>query len=265
MSGLSSRATSLALASSLLLACSREGSASRKGEPLRVAAAADLSIAFREVGEAFERQSGKRVSFSFGSTGLLAKQIEGGAPFDVFAAANAAFADDVVKSGACWGDTKRPYARGRVVVWAKDEAHLPRGLSDLADPRFAKLALANPEHAPYGRAAQQAMARSGVWSAVQPRAVYGENVQQALTFAESGNADVALVALSVAIASPGKYLLIDEALHDPLDQEMVLCKGGARGGKPNEGRAFMEFVSSDAGRAIMKKYGFLLPGEQPAK
>jgi molybdate transport system substrate-binding protein len=251
----------------LLVACSRDGSgsASRKGEPVRVAAAADLSIAFREIGEAFEKQSGKKVSFSFGSTGLLAKQIEEGAPYDVFAAANASFADAVVKSGACWGDTKRPYARGRVVIWAKDEAHLPKDLADLKDPRFTKLAIANPEHAPYGKAAQQALARSGAWSSIQPRAVYGENVQQTLTFAQSGNADVALVALSVAIATPGKYLLIDDALHDPLDQEMVLCKGGARGGKPNEGRAFMEFVSSDAGRAIMKKYGFLLPGETPAK
>jgi molybdate transport system substrate-binding protein len=245
----------------LVAGCSRGGGSSKKGEPLHVAAAADLSIAFTEIGQAFEKQSGKRVSFSFGSTGLLAKQIEQGAPFDVFASANAAFADEVVERGACFGDTLRPYAQGRLVIWAKDEAHLPKSVDDLRDAKFARLAIANPEHAPYGKAAQQALVKAGVWSSLEPRAVFGENVQQTLMFAQTGNTDVAIVALSIAIASKGKYIPIDPSLHEPLDQKMVLCKGGPGGGKPNEGRAFMDFVSSDAGRAIMTKYGFLLPGE----
>jgi molybdate transport system substrate-binding protein len=96
---------------------------------------------------------------------------------------------------------------------------------------------------------------------VKPRAVYGENVQQTIMFAKSGNADVAIVALSLAITSPGGYVAIDPALHEPLDQAMVVCKGGSSGGKPNEARSFVEYVGSEPGRAIMRKYGFLLPGE----
>jgi molybdate transport system substrate-binding protein len=105
------------------------------------------------------------------------------------------------------------------------------------------------------------MTKAGVWSSVQPRAVYGENVQQTLMFARSGNADLAIVALSLAVNEEGAYLPIDPALHDPLDQALVVCKGGGKGAKTNEARAFVEFVSSEPGRVVMRKYGFLLPGE----
>ena len=237
------------------------GDGSRKGEPLRVAAAADLSLAFAEVGVAFEQSSGKKVTFSFGSTGLLAKQIAEGAPYDVFAAANASFVDDVVRANACLGDTKTLYARGRIVMWSSDGASLPATLDGLRDPRYVKVAIANPEHAPYGLAAQQAMTKAGVWADVKPRAVYGENVQQTLMFAKSGNADVAIVALSLAVNNPGSYVAIDPSLHEPLDQTLVVCKGGSSGGKPNEARSFVDYVGSEPGRAIMRKYGFLLPGE----
>lgn len=239
------------------------GGGARKGEPLRVAAAADLAVAFAEVGKAFEQSSGKKVEFSFGSTGLLAKQISEGAPFDVFAAANVSYVDDVVRANACNGDTKQLYAKGRIVVWSKDKTLLPAKLEELREAKYAKVSIANPDHAPYGVAAQQAMTRSGVWQTVQPRTVYGENVQQALMFAQSGNAEVAVVALSLAVTSGGSYLAIDPELHAPLDQAMVVCKGGSSGGKPNEARSFVEFVSSEPGRAIMRKYGFLLPGEAP--
>lgn len=254
----------VALACAAAVACGRrggDGSGGRQGEPLRVAAAADLALAFEEVGREFERSSGKRVDFSFGSTGLLAKQIEEGAPFDVFAAANASFVDDVVRAGACDGATKHLYARGRIVLWARDASMLPAELSNLTEPRFAKVAIANPEHAPYGRAAAQALAKAGVWPTLQPKVVYGENVRQTLMFAQSGNAEVAVVALSLAIASEGSYLPVDPSLHEPLDQEMVVCGGGSKGPKLNEARAFVDYVSSPAGRAIMRRYGFLLPGE----
>ncbi len=233
----------------------------RKGEPLRVAAAADLAVAFGEVGAAFERSSGKKVEFSFGSTGLLAKQIAEGAPYDVLAAANMSYVDDVVRADACDDSTKRLYARGRIVLWAKDKATLPATLEGLRDPKYAKVALANPEHAPYGLAAQQAMTKAGIWTDLKPRAVYGENVQATMMFAQSGNAEIAIVALSLAVNAGGGYLPIDAELHAPLDQAMVVCKGGSGGGKPNEARAFVDFVTSDPGHAIMRKYGFLLPGE----
>ena len=275
MSGPSSRASDRArsfvvLALAALLGCSKSagsgggdasGDGARKGEPLRVAAAADLALAFKEVGAAFEKQSGKRVDFSFGSTGLLAKQIAEGAPFDVFAAANISFVDDVVREGACLGETKALYAKGRIVMWSKDPWALPKDIKDLEDAKYAKVAIANPEHAPYGRAAREALTKAGSWAAVEPRAVYGENVQQTLMFARSGNADVAIVALSLAVTSPGNYTPIDPSLHAPLDQALVVCKGGSKGPKTNEARAFVDYVGYDAGRAIMKRFGFLLPGE----
>lgn len=264
-----SRALLIALVAIAVGACAKpsgDGSGpgtgtGRKGEPLRVAAAADLAVAFGEVGAAFEKSSGKKVEFSFGSTGLLAKQITEGAPYDVLAAANLSYVDDVVRANACDESTKRLYARGRIVLWAKDKATLPATLEGLRDPKYAKVALANPEHAPYGLAAQQAMTKSGLWADLKPRAVYGENVQATMMFAQSGNAEIAIVALSLAVNAGGGYLPIDAELHAPLDQALVVCKGGAGGGKPNEARAFVEFVTSEPGHAIMRKYGFLLPGE----
>ena len=229
---------------------------------LKVAAAADLGPAFKEIGEAWEKKSRQKVTFSFGSTGLLAKQISEGAPFDVFAAANVSFVDDVVKSGACFGDSKALYARGRIVVWTKKDAPAPpTTLADLKAPRFVKVAIANPGHAPYGRAAREALTKVGAWDAVSTKVVYGENVQQTLQFAQTGNVEAAIVALSLAMVSDGNVLPIDPALHAPLDQALVVCKGAPGGSREGDGRAFTAYVNSDDGRSIMKRFGFLLPGE----
>ncbi|HWE26925.1 MAG TPA: molybdate ABC transporter substrate-binding protein [Polyangia bacterium] len=229
--------------------------------PLKVAAAADLALAFRDVGAAYEKKTGEKVIFSFGSTGLLEKQIVEGAPFDVFAAANVSFAADAIKAGTCAADSKALYARGRIVVWWRKDAGIvpPKSIADLADKRFVKVAVANPAHAPYGQAAVQAMQKAGMWAAVQPRLVFGENVQQALQFAQSGNAEAAVVALSLAVISDGDYVLVDDALHKPIDQALVVCGRDAERGR--RARAFVAFVNSSEGRAVMKKYGFLLPGE----
>ena len=232
--------------------------------PLHVAAAADLSEAFPEIGRAFEKSTGRRVSFSFGATGLLAKQVEEGAPFDVFAAANLSFVDDVIRAGVCEADTRTAYAEGRIVLWTKGDAGLvPMSLADLARPEIVHVAIANPDHAPYGRAAKQALVKSGVWDAIARKVVYGENVQQTLQFAQSGNAEVAIVALSLATVSGGHATPIDPALHEPLNQALVVCRGGAgsRGGLEPDARKFAAFVASDEGRGIMRRYGFVLPGE----
>lgn len=227
--------------------------------PVVVAAAADLAFAFAELGTAFGQKTGTKPTFTFGSTGLLAKQIQEGAPFDVFAAANVSFADSVIAAGACDGSTKALYARGRIVLWARTGVTLPDTVAGLADPRFVKVALANPEHAPYGRAAREAMEHAGVWETLKSRLVFGENVQQTLSFAQTGNVDVAFVALSLAtVTKGGAYVSVDESFHAPIDQALVVC----RHGKNSEaGKAFTDFVGSPDGRAIMKRYGFLLPGE----
>lgn len=253
----------VALGALAALGCAK--AAPPAGASFKVAAAADLTFAFGEAGEAFTKKSGVKPVFTFGSTGLLAKQLDQGAPFDVFAAANAGFADEVVGKGACDGETRTLYARGRLVVWTRKAsgAAPPASLAELADPRYRRIAIANPEHAPYGRAAEQALEHTGILRTVKPRLVYGENVQQALQFARTGNADAAIVALSLAIASTdGTFVPVEQSAHAALDQVMVACLHG-RG--LATGRQFMDFIGSPEGHAIMKRHGFLLPGEPLAQ
>jgi molybdate transport system substrate-binding protein len=236
-------------------------SAPVSAQPIKVAAAADLAFAFPEVGALYEKTTGEHVVFSFGSTGLLERQIAEGAPFDAFAAASASFADDAVASGACLADSKASYAIGRIVLLAGSATpSAPATLADLDDPRFAKIAIANPEHAPYGRAAKQALERAGIWEKISSRIVYGENVQQTLQFAQSGNADAAIVAMSLVAGLPAgdggaRWSPIPEELHERIDQVLVACSRGAAG--PDAGRRFIAFVRSDAGRGVLRRYGFL--------
>ncbi len=227
-------------------------------EPLKVAAAADLSVAFAEVGAAFEKKTGKKVTFSFGASGVLTKQIQEGAPYDVFAAANVSFVDQLVASKAAVESSKVLYARGHIVILTPPGSEPVQKLEDLADARFKKIAIANPETAPYGKAAKQALTKAGVLPAIESRLVFGENVLQTMQFAESGNADAAIVALSLALTAKGKYTSIDEGMHASIDQAMAICEGSKQKGAAAE---FIAFVSSDEGHAIMKKSGFLLPGE----
>jgi molybdate transport system substrate-binding protein len=253
----SERCLATACTLAALVGCAKKPAAD---EPLRVAAAADLAFAFKDVGAAYEKATGRAVVCSFGSTGLLEKQIEEGAPFDVFAAANVSYADEAVAAGACLGDSKSLYATGRVVLFAPGAApRAPASVADLQDPRIRRVAIANPDHAPYGRAARQAMERAGVWERVRSKIVYGENIQQTLEYAQSGNVDVAIVALSLAIVTPGTFEPIPAELHDPIDQALVVCKRGKAG--VDAGRGFTAFVGSAEGRAVMRRYGFLLPGE----
>jgi molybdate transport system substrate-binding protein len=224
-----------------------------------VAAASDLTRAFTELGAAFEQDTGQHVEFTYGSTGLLARQISEGAPFDVFAAANVSFVDELVKRGACDGATRAPYARGRIAVWTRsDVAPLPEKFEQLGDARYKRIAIANPEHAPYGKAAKEALEKLKLWKKLEPRIVYGENVRQTLQFAESGNAEAAVVALSLVIGEDTPYLLVDDQLHEPIDQALVVCKHGKA---PQAAVTFASYVNAPAGRAVMRKYGFVLPGE----
>ncbi len=229
--------------------------------PVQVAAAADLAHAFEVLGRDFEQRTGQRVRFSFGSTGLLAKQLREGAPFDLFAAANESFVREVVAAGACDEATVAPYGRGRLVVWSRRDGVEPApALEALADARFKRLAIAMPEHAPYGRATKEALQRVGAWASVAPRLVYGENVRQALQYAQTRNVEAAVVALSLVVEDrDNPWVLVPESLHEPLTQALVVCRHGRqRAG----GEAFGQYVNSEDGRRVMRAFGFLLPGEE---
>jgi len=221
--------------------------------PVHVAAASSLSGAFEEIGRAFHARTGISVRFVFGASGSLAQQLEAGAPFDVFAAADEASVARAVESAACDGATAAAYAHGRLVVWTREGVVPPRTLSELAEPRFARLALASPEHAPYGSAAREALRRVGLWSTVEPRVVYAENIRQALQFVETGNVDAAFVARALVIDDTRPHLLVDESMHASIVQSLVVCRRGAR---REEGRAFADFVRSAEGAAILRRFGF---------
>jgi molybdate transport system substrate-binding protein len=253
--------TAVALVLIIAGACSPKTASDHK---MRVAAAADLAHAFPELATAFKTKTGNTVELEFGSSGLLAKQIEQGAPFSMFAAANRGYVDQVVKAGKCDGATAHSYARGRIVVWTPAGVVAPAKLEDLADPRFHKIAIANPEHAPYGVAAKQALEKSGVWPQIQDRIVLGENVQATMVYARDHNADAAIIGLSLALVTEGgSYLPIDPALHAPLDQALVVCGTGE---DAKVAQQFADFMASKDGREIMTRYGFVLPDEQlPSK
>lgn len=249
---------SLLMGAALLSGC--ETSRGRAPDPVQVAAAADLTLAFEEMGRLFEARTGQRVTFSFGASGALAKQLAQGAPFDLFAAANATFVDSAVKSGACDGATKAAYARGHVVLWAKKGGVPLQSLSDLRSPAVKHIALASPEHAPYGMAAKEALERAGLWSDVEGKIVQAENVRQALQFAQTGNADAALVALSLVVKDDtGTLVAVDSSLHAPIEQMLVVCQ---RGKNPAGAALFAALVASDEGKQLLARYGLAASGEQ---
>jgi molybdate transport system substrate-binding protein len=228
---------------------------------ITVSAAADLTPAFQEIGMAFQAETGVRVIFNFGSTGQLAEQIRQGAAVDVFAAANIAFVDQLQEESLIIPETKALYAQGRITIWTRQDSPLSIGrLEDLTQPAIKRIAIANPEHAPYGLAAQEAFQAAGVWDAVSSKLLLGENVAQTLSYAQTGEVDVAIVALSLSIPSDGRWALVPGELHNPLNQALAVIKDTRH--EP-EARAFAAFVNSFDGRAVMRRYGFILPGEEP--
>ena len=226
-------------------------------QDLTVAAASDLMPAFEEIGRAFESAHKTKVVFVFGSTGLLTRQIENGAPMDLFAAANVSYIKQLEQKGLIIPGTKAIYARGRIALWTPGESNLRlEGIADLARPEVQRVAIANPDHAPYGLAAREALETAGIWERVRPKLVYGDNIRQTLQYAETGNVEVAIVALSLIVQSRGRWTLIPEELHEPIDQGLGILKT-----TKNEpaARAFATFVNGPQGRAIMQKYGFTFP------
>jgi molybdate transport system substrate-binding protein len=226
---------------------------------LTVFAAADLGPPFKELIPQYERQTGTKVTLVLGSTGMLTQQIRNGAPADVFFAANESYVEQLSAEALTRKESRAVYARGRIaIVTLKSAASPIDRIGALATPAVKRVAIANPAHAPYGLAARQALEAAGVWNAVQPKLVYGENVQQAVQFVRSGSADAGVVARSVAGTPDLRWTLIDQRLHAPLDQVAVVLM---RTLHPDASKGFIDFVNGPVGRAVMRQFGFLLPGE----
>ena len=234
--------------------------------PPTVAAAADLQFAVEEVAARFTADTGRTVRLTFGSSGNFARQIEQGAPFALFMSADEDLVFRVADAGRTV-DRGTLYAIGRIVLMAPHSSTLPvdgelKGLAAaLAAGRIKRFAIANPEHAPYGKRAEEALKHAGLWEAVKPHLVLGENVSQAAQFATAGNADGGIIAYSLAlaprVAEKGRFVLIPQGWHQPLKQRMVLLKGA-----DETARAFYEYLQKPTARTILARYGFALPGEQ---
>jgi molybdate transport system substrate-binding protein len=223
---------------------------------ITVAGAATLSFAFKEMAAEYEKETGCKVVLSLGSTGMLAKQIEHGAPFDVFFAADTAHIDDLAAKGKVVPESIEPYARGRIALAVRKGAGIKAdGLEGLADGSY-RIAIANPEHAPYGKAAMEAMKSAGLWEELKPRLVYGENIRQTLQFVQSGNAPAGFVSLSIAGVPEVDYTLIPEWMHNPIEQAAAVVSTSK---EARAARDFIKFVKGPKGAPIMKKYGFMLP------
>ncbi len=236
----------------------------RDGTPL-VAAASDLKFALDELVAAFFHDTGISVRVTYGSSGNFARQIAQGAPYDLFLSADEAYVRELADRGLT-RDGGTLYAIGRIALYAPNDSPLvpDPALANLArrlrDGSSGRIAIANPEHAPYGRAAEQALRGLDLWNLALPRLVLGENVAQAAQFAASGNADGGIIAYSLALAPPlrrqGRFALLPEGLHSPLRQRMVLTS------RPSPGaQQFYEYLQAPAARAILERYGFVLPQE----
>lgn len=231
-------------------------------EELTIAAASDLNFAFREIVTEYEKVSGDQVRLTLGSSGNFFVQIQNGAPFDLYFSADITYPKKLEEAGLAVSGSLYPYAIGRIVLWTGNESHLDfsKGLEVLREPTVKKIAIANPKHAPYGRAAVTAMEHAQVYERVKDKLVLGENISQAAQFVESGAADVGIIALSLALASPmqaaGHYWEIPADAHPRIEQGAVILMGG----KNQEGaKAFLSFIQGAQGQAMMKRYGFLAP------
>ncbi len=232
-------------------------SASGPRVELVVSAAADLSPVLEELVPVFEKQTGMTVKTNIGSTGQLTEQITAGAKVDVFLAASKAAVDQLAAKSLLVAGSEQQYARGRLVLWTRPGSKVTaKNLQDLTNVDVKRVSLANPDHAPYGQAAKQALQSAGLWDQLQPKLVPAENVLQAFQFASTGNTDVALVALSLVAEEKGTYTLVPEELHQPINQTLAIPASSTH---QEQAKEFVAFLTGGGGRDILKKYGFTLP------
>lgn len=224
--------------------------------PVRIAAAADLEPLLPSLLTEYERQSGQHIQASFASSATLATQIENGAPFDVFLSADMALPERIVHDGfAARAETARPYARGTLVLWTRNQSSVgPLNMQVLALPAIHSVAIANPQHAPYGRAALQALTSLTLLPAIQAKLRTAENIAQAAQFASTGNADVGLISLTSALTltSVGHYVAVPQSAYQPIVQGAVALKGGANA---KGAAAFLHYLHSPAAAQQLQQGG----------
>jgi molybdate transport system substrate-binding protein len=233
-----------------------------------VAAASDLTYAMNEIAASFEKATGCTVRLSMGSSGNFLTQIENGAPFDVFFSADIAYPKKLEAEGLAARGSTYLYAIGKIVLWTRKDSHVDvsKGLSVLRDPAVRKISIANPEHAPYGRAAEEALRHAGVYDAVKDRLVLGENISQAAEFVESGNADVGILALSLVVSpamkDKGRAWTIPENLYAAIQQGVVVV----RASKNMQGASqFLDYIKLPSTAALLERYGFVLPAKTSSR
>jgi molybdate transport system substrate-binding protein len=246
-----------ALAIALLAAACGSGGSDSSGE-LLVAAASSMRQAFDEMGPQFEKETGAKLTFSYGASGALAEQIDAGLPADLYVSADIDHVDGLREKGLLIDDTQQVYAVGQLALASSTKAGVTvNDLEGLLQPEVEKVAIADPEVAPYGRAAEEALKSTGLWDQLKPKLVYGQNVDAATEYVRSGNAEAGLVALSLVIDETAvTYVTVDESLHQPIQQALAVVKD-----TKNEERArrFVAFVCGPEGRAVLEKYGFVVP------
>ena len=257
------RARNLCVAVFVLLFTARMGAT----QEITVAAAADLQFAFQDLAARFEKDTGKRVKLIFGSSGNFFAQIQNGAPFDVFFSADIDYPKRLEAAGLAQAGTLYPYATGKIALWAPNESKLDlsRGLQVLLDASITKIAIANPEHAPYGRAAVSALRHENIYDKVAAKFVLGENISQTASFVLSGSADVGIVALSLALApsmkEKGRYVEIPGDDYPAIEQAAVILKSSKN---QDIARQFFTFLKTPALQELLRSYGFSVPNASAA-
>lgn len=244
----------------LIFICALVLSMSAYAEKINIAAAADLKFAMDEIVAKFREANAKDdVDVIYGSSGKFYTQIQQGAPYDLYFSADIAFPRELARSGFSFSEVI-PYAFGRIVLWSTTLEANKMSLDSLTSSKISHIAIANPKHAPYGKRAEEALRASRLWERVEPKLVYGENIAHTAQFVQTGNAQVGIIALSLALnpalANKGGYWLIPDTLHAPLEQAFIITK---RAQGNDLAKKFADYMRSSATRTIMTKYGFVLP------
>jgi molybdate transport system substrate-binding protein len=242
----------LLLAAYIFQSCSSPRDHSQ--EQINVAAAANLTEAFAAIGKQFTAQTGIRVVYSFGATADLAKQVENGAPFDLFAAADVEHVYGLNDKGLLTSGTVAVYARGRLALWTPPESRLKLSrIEDITSADVERISIAKPDVSPYGRATVEALRALNLWTEVEPKVIYGQNVSQAKQYAATGNAEAAFIPLALVKEGEGQYLEVDERLHQPINQALAVIRSSE---KQEAARRFATYVLSPEGQTLLRRYGY---------